>query len=144
MKNKSKRTTTISVSINSLDQQENRLVKDLEKIREIKDALSVLMKYDYQLTNMEPEPTPKISIDLNKKQLDQSGKNTIYQAKDTKKKIMRVIKSEEISSFSNIHEAVLKGPDTKYSPNTVRQYLSELKRSNKIKFDKVSKSYSVA
>jgi DNA-binding transcriptional ArsR family regulator len=142
MKNKSKGTTTISVSINSLDQQENRLVKDLEKIREIKDALSVLMKYDYQLTNM--EPTPKISIDLNKKQLDQSGKNTIYQAKDTKKKIMRVIKSEEISSFSNIHEAVLKGPDTKYSPNTVRQYLSELKRSNKIKFDKVSKSYSVA
>jgi DNA-binding transcriptional ArsR family regulator len=142
MKNKSNRTTTISVSINSLDQQENQLVKDLEKIREIKDALSVLMKYDYQLTNM--EPTPKISIDLNKKQLDQSGKNTIYQAKDTKKKIMRVIKSEEISSFSNIHEAVLKGPDTKYSPNTVRQYLSELKRSNKIKFDKVSKSYSVA
>ena len=142
MKNKSKRTTTISMSINSLDQQENRLVKDLEKIRDIKDALSVLMKYDYQLTNM--EPTPRISIDLNKKQLDQSGKNTIYQAKDTKKKIMRVIKSEEISSFSNIHEAVLKGPDTKYSPNTVRQYLSELKRSNKIKFDKVSKSYSVA
>lgn len=142
MKNKSKRTTPISVSINSLDQQENRLVKDLEKIREIKDALSVLMKYDYQLTDM--EPTPKISIDLNKKQLDQSGKNTINQAASTKKKIMRVIKSEKRSSFSNIHEAVLKGPDTKYSPNTVRQYLSELKRSNKIKFDRVSKSYSVA
>lgn len=142
MKNKSKRTTSISVSISSLDQQETQLVKDLEKIREIKDALSILMKYDYQLTGM--ESSPEISDNLIKKLADQSGKNTINQAANTKKKIMKIIRSEKRSSFSNIHSSVLKGPDTRYAVNTVRQYLSELKRSKKIKFDRISKSYSVA
>jgi len=142
MKNKSNEINPISVTVDSLYQQENKLIKDLEKIREIRNALSILIKYDYQLTDNEPS---QIESPLAVKQYNsQSGKNTINQALETKKKIINIIQSVKSASFSEIHDSIYMGPDTKYSPNTIRQYLSELRRSNKIKFNSSSKSYSVA
>lgn len=132
----------MSPSIESLNQEELKLMKDLERIQEIKHALSILMKYDYNVV----EPSPKISVKVNQLnyKADQSGKNTINQARETKKRIMKHIKSLNGTTFSDIHGSVLKGENTSYSTNTIRQYLSELTRSKKIKFNKTSKAYSIA
>jgi len=142
MKNQSKSVESMAPSIESLNQEESKLMKDLERVQEIKHALSILMKYDYNVV----ESSPKISVIVNgsRTKIDQSGKNTINQAMGTKKRIIKIIKSLNGTTFLDIHGSVLKDNNSNYSKNTIRQYLSELTRSKKIRFNKNLKEYSIA
>jgi hypothetical protein len=144
MKNQSKSMENMTPSIESLNQEESKLMKDLERVQEIKHALSILIKYDYNV--IKSTSSPKISVLVNRSgsKMNQSGKNTINQAMGTKRKIMKLIKSLNSTSFLNIHESVLKVNDSSYSKNTIRQYLSELTRSKKIRFNKSLKEYSIS
>lgn len=143
MKNQKMSPDHFKSMMDSLDSREAKLMQQIEEIREIKNAASILIKHNYITPMMEIKQVfqtrkAKVSPDAN-----QSGKDTINQAQMTKKRIIKHLKSNGSSDFSNIQGSILKMNNSPYSKNTIRQYLYELKKTRKVKFDRSNKSYSI-
>lgn len=143
MKNQKMSQDHFKSMMDSLDSKEAKLMQQIEEIREIKNAASILIKHNYITPLMEIKEVfqtrkAKVSSDIN-----QSGKDTINQAQMTKKRIIKHLKSKGSSNFSDIQGSILKMNNSPYAKNTIRQYLYELKKTRKVKFDRSNRSYSI-
>jgi Tfp pilus assembly major pilin PilA len=113
----------------SLTEAENQLFNELEKISEAKKAIEKIL-------------SPKGQKSTSGTQ-DQSGKNTVMQAQLTKRKIVEFIASNKGASVAQIQKNVKKSDGKPYAANSIRTYLSELTKVNRVQRVKGKRIYEV-
>jgi glucose-6-phosphate dehydrogenase assembly protein OpcA len=72
---------------------------------------------------------------------DQSGKSTLMQSPSTKAKIVEFIANNNGASVAQIQKNVKKPDGRSYAVNSIRTYLSELSKVNKIQRVKGKRIY---
>ena len=125
--------------MNSLNLEETKLMEELERVRKIKGAVEVLIEYQMPTASSSPKSTSKEQT----QKYPQTGKNTLHQAQETKKRIVKHLKLNGSSTAMEIQSSILKKDNSNYSKNTIRQYLSELKKTKKLKFNRLDRMYSM-
>jgi hypothetical protein len=102
----------------SLTENEQTLRDELNKVSEAKKSIEMILY---------PKDRKSSRTSQN-----QSGKSTMLQALETKDRILNFLQSNKTASASTIVKKVKKPNGQPYTINTVRTYLSNLKKTNKI------------
>lgn len=114
---------------NSLNQAEESLFNELEKISEAKKSIEKILF---------PQAKKSTSVIQN-----QSGKSTLMQAQVTKRRIVEFIASNKGASVSQIQKNIKKSDGKPYAVNSIRTYMSELTKVNKVQRIKGKRIYQV-
>ena len=111
----------------SLTETAEQLLGELEKISEARKAMENILF-----------PKSKKSTGVRQ---DQSGKSTLMQSPSTKAKIVEFIANNNGASVAQIQKNVKKPNGRSYAVNSIRTYLSELSKVNKIQRVKGKRIY---
>lgn len=102
----------------SLVESEQTLRDELSKVSEAKKSIEMIL---YPKDRKSSKPSKS-----------QSDKSTMFRAPETKDRILKFLQSNKAASVSTIAKKVKKPNGQPYSIKTVRIYLSNLEKTNKV------------